>query len=76
MRRHELSLFSLVSGIAFAAIAVALLLTDGRFFAYDMHWSGVGVLVAGAVGLLLVVAATSRIAKERREEVAEMTAEN
>ncbi|MDQ1725466.1 MAG: hypothetical protein QOG52_2494 [Frankiaceae bacterium] len=68
MQRHNLSPFSLVAGVLFAGIAIAVLATDGRFSSYDLHWGTVGIAAAGVVGLLLIVVATRRITSERRIE--------
>ena len=66
MQRHNLSVFSLFSGAATIALGIVLLSTDGRFSSYDFHWVTVGLVAAGAVGVLLVVAAGRRITAERR----------
>ena len=70
MQRHELSVFSLLAGVVFAAIATLFVVTDGRLFAYNVHWGSVAIAGAGLLGVALVTAATRRIAHERRLEAA------
>ncbi len=66
MRRHEISLFSLLSGLVFGTVAVALIATDGHFTSYDVHWGLIGALAAGGVGIALVAGAVLAIVRERR----------
>ena len=68
MQRHNLSVFSLLCGAVFAAVAIALLATDGRFTSYNVQWATLGIAASGVVGIGLVAAAARRIAAERRLE--------
>ena len=68
MQRHNLSLFSLLSGTVAIAVGIVLLATDGHFSSYNFHWATVAIVAAGVVGVLLVVVAGRRITAERRME--------
>ncbi|MCU1676702.1 MAG: hypothetical protein JWM93_1460 [Frankiales bacterium] len=68
MRRHELSVMSLLSGLVFGTVAIVLLSTDGRLSSYDMHWELIWAVSAGLVGALLVAVAVRAIVHERRGE--------
>ena len=68
MQRHNLSLFSLFTGAVFAAIAITLLVTDGRFTSYGVRWATIGIVAAGVFGVLLIAVAVKVITAERRVE--------
>ena len=68
MQRHNLSVFSLLCGGIFAAGAIVLFATDGRFTSYNLHWTTVGIVASGVIGVGLIAAAARRIATERRIE--------
>jgi hypothetical protein len=67
MRRHELSVLSLVGAVVFGGLAVALLATDGRFGSVNVPWAVIWSVAAGVAGVAIVAAAATAIARERRD---------